>query len=107
MTYHDDIITITLCRGELAVSLGERGYMTRNWGKLAAVLERELRRETRTREDGHTGSSAVGDLLIERILELHENGDVNAGVTRKPDEAGHRDECWPFGQKWFDGEGGK
>jgi len=98
MKYHDEIITITLCRGELAASLGERGLMVRNWGKLTKALERALRSET-LRGDGYTGSSAVGDLLIDRALE--QTGETFSGLDSKPDSGPN--ECWPFEKPWFNG----
>lgn len=100
MTYHDDIITIKLCRGELAVTLGECGKMVKDWNLFAKALERELSRETGSRDDGHTGSSAVGDLLIERLQDGGHLG-KDEGITKKPDSGKH--ECWPWSEKWFDG----
>ncbi len=102
MTYHDDIITIKLCRGELAVSLGERGKMVKDWGLFANALERELSHETGSRDDGHTGSSAVGDLLIDRVLMWSDKG---VGLDNKPLKTGSKYECWPWSEKWFDGGG--
>lgn len=99
MTYHDDIITIKLCRGELAVSLGERGYMVKDWDLFSHALWRELCRETHNRDDGHSGSSAVGDLLIGRL----QDAGRAQGVVRKPESGKH--ECWPWSEKWFDGGG--
>lgn len=100
MTHHDDIIAITLYRGELAVSLGEAGYMVNNWRKFAAALDRELRRATPNRDDGHSGSSAMGDLLIEGILSnLTKQELAECGVVGKPDSG--KNECWPFEEKWF------
>ena len=101
MNYHDDIITIKLCRGELAVTLGEQGLMVENWNRLTKALERELSQETPCREDGHTGSSAIGDLLIGRLLDRGHGKDV--GIVVKPTTTGHKHECWPFEEKWFDG----
>jgi hypothetical protein len=101
MTYHDDIITIKLCRGELAASLGEHGRMVMNWPRFKKALEAELRRETSGHSDGHTGSSQVGDILIERIIDRYDY--VGSGIAVRPDSG--KNECWPFGQKWFDGEG--
>lgn len=102
MTYHDDIIIIKLCRGELAASLGERGLMVKNWSRFAKALECELSRETSFRDDGHTGSSAIGDLFIDR---LRDRGylTADAGIANKPDSGPN--ECWPFEAKWFDGGG--
>jgi hypothetical protein len=99
MNYHDEIITITLCRGELAASLGERGLMVRNWSKLKKALERALRSETPSHDDGHTGSSAVGDLLLNRAIE--QTGETFSGIDSKPDSGPN--ECWPFDRPWFDG----
>lgn len=99
MNYHDEIITITLCRGELAATLGERGLMVRNWSKLTKALERALRSETPNRADGHTGSSAIGDLLLDRALE--QTGETFSGLDSKPDSGPN--ECWPSGKAWFDG----
>ena len=99
MTYHDDIITIKLCRGELAASLGERGLMVKNWKRFTTALERELTRETPSHDDGHTGNSAVGDLLIERLVDRY-MFDID-GIGKKPDSGPH--ECWPWDQDWFDG----
>lgn len=103
MTYHDDILTITLCRGELAASLGERGLMVKNWKRFTAALEKELRRETPNRDDGHTGSSAIGDMLIEGLVD-HGSCDTD-GLGEKPDSG--KNKCWPFEEKWFEGEGAK
>lgn len=100
MTYHDDIITITLCRGELAASLGERGLMVKNWTTFIDALKTELSRETGCRDDGHTGSSEIGDILIERIVDRCDH--AGYGIKEKPESG--KNECWPFGQKWFDGE---
>lgn len=99
MNYHDEIITITLCRGELAATLGERGLMVRNWTKLKRELQREVRQETPSRGDGHTGSSAIGDLLIDRVMERA--GETACGLDTKPDSGPN--ECWPEGKSWFDG----
>ena len=97
MNYHDDIITIRLCRGELAASLGERGLMVKNWGKFIKSIERELSAETLNRSDGHTGSSDVRDLLIQRVFERYDLD--RSGLARKPDSG--KNECWPFEEKWF------
>jgi hypothetical protein len=99
MKYQDKIITITLCRGELAASLGERGLMVRNWSKLTKELNREITEETPNRDDGHTGSSAIGEMLLERVIERA--GETLAGIDRKPDSGPN--ECWPFDKPWFDG----
>lgn len=104
MTYHDDIITIKLCRGELAASIGERGLIVKDWTRLIQALERELVRETSNRDDGHSGSSAVGDLLLDR-LEVAGNLDNLAGTDRKSINKGHPWEFWPWSEKWFDGGG--
>lgn len=100
MEYHDTILTITICRGDLAVSIGEQGLMVKNWSRLTEALEKELHRETENRGDGHLGSSAVGELLLKRLLDrapvLKE-----VGLDNKPDKAGHPNECWPEGQPWF------
>jgi hypothetical protein len=100
MTYHDEIITITLVRGQLACSLGEQGLMVKNWSALKRALERELYRETPSRDDGHSGSCEVGDLLLKRLLEAG-NREV-AGIAPKPDSGPN--ECWPFDKPWFTGE---
>lgn len=99
MTYHDPIVTLTLCRGELAVSLGERGLMVKNWGALERKLRDELFSESANRDDGHTGSSAVGDLLLTRIIDRGHS--QLAGIVCKPDTRGHKHECWPTEEKWF------
>lgn len=98
MTYHDDIITIKLCRGELAVALGERGLMVKDWRKFAKMLNYELSAETENRDDGHTGSSGIGEYLIDRVTGGYLK---DAGLIKKPDSGKH--ECWPFEEKWFDG----
>jgi hypothetical protein len=97
MIYHDDIITIKLCRGELATSLGERGLMVKNWKRFTTALEKELVRETPSHDDGHTGSSAVGDLLVQRLIDRYMLD--SDGLREKPYNGKH--ECWPFEEKWF------
>ena len=102
MTYHDDIITITLVRGQLACSLGERGLMVKKWELFSHVLWRELMRETPSHDDGHTGSCAIGDLLIDRLRDGGRLG-KDEGIVPKPDSGPN--ECWPFEAKWFNGGG--
>lgn len=100
MTYHDPIVTITLCRGEIAVAIGGNGLMVKSWPKLTKALEDELRRETIHRDDGHTGSSAVEELLIARILDRAPPL-ADVGLADKPTKEGSPNECWPEGQPWF------
>ncbi len=100
MTYHDEIITIRLCRGQLAASLGEQGLMVKNWSKLKKALNRELYRETSSRGDGHLGSCDVGDLLLDRLFAMGNSEAV--GIAPKPDSGPN--ECWPFDKPWFTGE---
>lgn len=102
MTYHDEILTIRICRGQLACSLGEQGLKVTNWSKLKTALERELSRETPGRDDGHSGSCAVADLLLQRIID--EGRAAEAGFKDKPtDNCTTRQECWPFEEPWFTG----
>lgn len=100
MKYGDEIITITLCRGDLAVTIGERGRMVRDWGKLKRALERAVRSESPNRDDGHSGVSAVGELLLDRAME--QAGETFSGIDDKPDKGPN--ECWPSGKPWFDGK---
>lgn len=103
MTYHDEILTIRICRGQLACSLGEQGLKVASWAKLKAALERELSRETPARSDGHSGSCDVADLLLERIIE--QGRALEAGLKDKPtDNCSRRQECWPFEEPWFTGQ---
>jgi len=97
MKYHDEIITITLCRGDIATALGERGLMTTNWSKMVAALQRELWRETPGKDDGHCGVCAVGELLVDRLIE--EGRQDEGAIVKKPDSGPH--ECWPFVEKWW------
>ena len=100
MTYHDATITITLFRGQLACSLGEHGLMVKNWAHFTKALERELHRETWSHDDGHSGSDAIGDLLIDRLCDGGRLG-KDEGIAPKPDSGPN--ECWPFEAKWFNG----
>lgn len=97
MTYHDPIVTITLVRGQFAVSLGEQGLMVKNWGKLKRALEKELSRPTDSRDDGHSGSCALADLLLDRLIK--DGRGEEAGIASRPDSGPK--ECWPFEEAWF------
>lgn len=104
MTYHDEILTIRICRGQLACSLGEQGLKVANWAKLKAALERELSRETPSRSDGHSGSCQVADVLLDRLMQ-EDRLNEEAGVVQKPtSNCTTRQECWPFEEPWFTGQ---
>lgn len=100
MKYEDELLTITISRGDLAATIGERGRMVTDWAKLQSALEYALRAETPNRDDGHTALSAVGELLLD--VALDRVGETFSGIDSKPNSG--PDECWPSGQLWFDGQ---
>ena len=97
MKYDDKIITFDILRGEVAVTLSESGLMVKNWAKLAEKMQKQLLVETANRDDGHTCSAELVDLLIERMLE--NNSKEECGIKEKPDSGPK--ECWPFEESWF------
>lgn len=101
MKYDDEIITITLMRGQFACSLGERGLMVSNWNKFKKALEKELNKETASHDDGHTTHDALGDLLVDTMLDRADPLEY-AGLKKKSDSG--KNECWPFEESWFNGE---
>ncbi|RRJ96829.1 hypothetical protein Ga0100231_023980 [Opitutaceae bacterium TAV4] len=100
MKYHDKLITITLCRGEIAAALGARGLMVRNWPQFIEASKGVITEETISRDDGHTGVSAIADTLVDLLWD-HYNGTEGNGLAHKPDSGPN--ECWPSGKLWFDG----
>jgi hypothetical protein len=105
MEYHDKILSVDLIRGELAVALGERGIMVKNWDVFKTAFEKELSSETPNRDDGHCTYSAVIELILKRLLERYADQGVDkleAGLKNKPDNGPK--ECWPFEEKWFKNE---